>query len=73
MFAGLVGLGAANGEDEAVGVLGDLVDGEGGQLGAAEGGDEADEEQGPVPETGQVRLGWPLGRLPGPGGWGSGR
>ena len=65
MFAGLVGLGAADGQDEAVGVLGDLVDGEGSELGAAKGGNEADEEQGPVPEAGQVRFRWPLGRIPG--------
>jgi len=61
LFAGLVGLGAADGQDEAVGVLGDLIDGEGGELGAAEGGDEPDEEQGPVPEAGQVRFRWPRG------------
>jgi len=67
-FAGLVGLGAGDGEDQAVWVFGDLVDGEGGELGAAEGGDEADEEQDPLPEADQVRLGRPLGGLPGVGG-----
>lgn len=48
LSAGLVGLGAGNRDDQAVGMLGDLVHGESGELGAAEGGDEADEEQGPV-------------------------
>lgn len=42
--AGLVGLGAGEAGDEAVAVLLELVDGEGRELAAAEGAEEADRE-----------------------------
>ncbi len=66
-LARVLDLGPGDGQHEAVGVLGDLVDGERGQLGAAEGGHEAGQEQGPVPQAGQVVLGLARGRLPDPG------
>jgi len=50
-LAGLVGLRSADGDDEAVGVLGDAVGVQCGELAAAQGGDEADEEQDPVAST----------------------
>ena len=54
--------------DEAVGVVGDVGDGEGGEFAAAQGGDEPDEQQGPVPGTGQVGFGRPAAGAPGFGG-----
>src|SRR3954467_8421186 len=45
LLAGGVGLGPRQAQDEPVGVLGDVVDGQGGELTAAQRGDEPDQQQ----------------------------
>lgn len=56
VLADLVGLRPGQGEHEPVGVVGEVVDGEGGQLAAPQRRDETDQQQRTVPRAGQVRL-----------------
>ena len=53
---GLVRLRPGQRQHQAVGVLGDLVDRQYSQLAATQRGDEPDQQQGPIPRTGQIRL-----------------
>ncbi len=55
LLAGRVGLSPGDGQHQAVGMFGGLVDGQRGALRAAEGGHEANEELRPVRQPGQVR------------------
>lgn len=59
LLASLVGLGPGEGQHQAVGVLGDLVDGQRGQFAAAQRGDKPDQQQSSFPNTAQVGLGRP--------------
>jgi hypothetical protein len=63
----LVGLGSGQREHQTVGVLADLINGQGGEFAAAQRGEEPDQQQSPVTQAGQVGFGCAAGGFPGPG------